>query len=73
MKGMVNNNVKEREIIVNGREIDDKRRKAMRDVLVNWLDYEKMMVMAAGAAANHDEVALRAVAVANNVFKLSHG
>lgn len=40
-----------KDIVVNGKDIDAKRDKAARDALVNWPDYEKMMVEAVGAAA----------------------
>lgn len=41
-----------KDIVVNSKDIDARREKAARDALVNWLDYEKkMMVEAAGAAA----------------------
>ena len=40
-----------KDISMDCKGINAKREKAARDALVNWLDYEKMMVEAAGAAA----------------------
>lgn len=48
--------MKRKELVVNGRAVDDKRRAAREAAIKNWLVYEKAMVDAVGCAAGQFRV-----------------